>query len=90
MAVASIVFIDGEEGRELTDKLYNVEGVVAHGITEESVTEAVEYLKQWDMGEYDTVTDEEQHGSRDDVMDHHEYTLSANLGLGYLALSKTI
>lgn len=90
MAVASIIFLQGEEGREITDKLYDVEGVVARGATEESIAAAVEYLTQWDYGEYHNVTEEAQHGTQDDVWELGKYTLTANLGLGYVGLSKTI
>ena len=90
MAVASIIFLHGEEGREIADKLYDVEGVVARGATKESIAAAVEYLTQWDYGEYHDVTEDAQHGTQDDVWELGKYTLTANLGLGYVGLSKTI
>ena len=59
MGYAQIVFAQGDEGRELVDKIERVEGVVAHGPTPETVVTAVEYLAQWDYG------DESEHDVRD-------------------------
>lgn len=48
------------------DTLYNVEGVVLHGATVESIIAVTEYLSQWDGGMSGTL-DELGHGSDDDV-----------------------
>lgn len=88
---ADVVFLDGEEGREVTDALFNVEGVVAHGVTEESIAAAFEYLKQWDYGDnYGEMRDEIPAGSQDLVIIRVGYVMSANLGLGYVGLSRII
>ena len=84
-----IVFMQGEEGREVVDKLCNVDGVVAHGATRESIERAIEHLSQWDFGDenpspvvpaavplYD--------GDRDARM--NGYVIVWNLGLGTVAL----
>lgn len=83
-----IVHLDGvDEGRAIVDALYNVDGVVAHGPTAESIAETVAYLSQWDYGDDDDTYPYEPWGSRDSVWhDVDGYTLSANLGLGYVSL----
>lgn len=87
MAYEQIVMIQGEEGRTLVDALYDVDGVVAHGATEESIDAAVAHLSQWDYGD-NPVDDSPAWGTSDDVWEHAGYVLSANLGLGYIALAR--
>jgi hypothetical protein len=79
-----VVFIQ-DDTDSIIDKLYNVEGVIAHGATSESIAEAVEYLKQWDYSEGE-VSDTLQAGSHDDVFEHDGYIMTANPGLGYVGL----
>jgi hypothetical protein len=57
------------DGVSLIDTLYNVEGVVLHGVTDESFDEAVDYLKAWDYGEAEEVIWDlsSKIGSDDDV-----------------------
>jgi hypothetical protein len=88
-----IVFLQGDDGREVADKLFRVEGVCAHGITAESAREAVEYLSQWDYGDDDgELRAELPAGSNDAVIfaDGGQYVLTANLGLGYVGLSRIV
>jgi hypothetical protein len=88
-----IVFLHCDDGREVADKLFCVDGVVAHGITAESAREAVEYLSQWDYGDDDgELRDELPAGSNDAIIyaDGGEYVLTANLGLGYVSLSRIV
>jgi hypothetical protein len=88
-----IVFLQGDDGREVADRLFNVEGVVAHGITAESAREAVEYLSQWDYGDNDGELREEPPAGTEDAIvyaDGGEYVLTANLGLGYVGLSRIV
>jgi hypothetical protein len=88
-----IVFLQGDEGREVADRLFTVEGACAHGITAESAEEAVEYLSQWDYGDDDgELRDELPAGSNDAVIfaDGGEYVLTAHLGLGYVGLSRIV
>jgi len=88
MKYADIVFMQGDEGREVVDKLCNVEGVVAHGATAESITATIAHLSQWDFG------DESEHTLREDigagfddrVVEEGDYVLSWNLGIGYVGL----
>lgn len=84
----TIVFMQGDEGREVVDQLCNVEGVVAHGITVESVYAAVEHLKQWDYGDESEHSPEEREpwGPHDEITQMDDYTLSWHLGLGYVGL----
>jgi hypothetical protein len=84
----NVVFMQGDEGREVADRLFNVEGVVAHGIDSESAAEAVEYLRQWDYGDNDDTSEELGNGTDDVVVFHDGYILTANLGLGYVGLSR--
>lgn len=85
-----IVMVQGEEGRELTDKLYNVEGVVAHGVTSESINAMIEHLSQWETADSPATEAKEypSWGSNDDIHTVGWYVLSANLGLGYVALAR--
>lgn len=98
MRFSNIVFIqDGEDGDQ-ADILFNVEGIVAHGVTAESFAAVLEYLKQWDSGEDFDVTDTLPAGSSDTVLFEDDanpyrdgaYIISANLGLGYVGLSRVI
>jgi hypothetical protein len=87
---ANIVFMQGDEGRELVDSLCQVEGVVAHGATAESITQTIEYLAQWDFGtesEYD-IREEIGAGTHDTTVEEGEYVLTWNLGLGYVGLMR--
>jgi hypothetical protein len=89
---ANIVFMQDEEGREVVDRLCNVEGILAHGATAESITETIEYLSQWDYG------DESDHyaredigaGVNDEVVEEGDYVLTWNLGLGYVGLMRKV
>lgn len=85
-----IVFLDGDEGRDRTDELYNVEGVVNHGATAESITGAIGYLTGWDYADADDVHDERTAGANDDTWQEGEYILTANSGLGYIGLERVI
>lgn len=99
-AYLPIVMIQGEEGRELADKLYNVEGVVSHGITQDSAAHMFDHLQQWDTGDDVPSTFEPEWGSSDDLTWSDStfdgipiigsYVISSNLGLGYVSLSKVV
>lgn len=89
---ANIVFMQDDEGREVVDSLCNVEGVVAHGATAESIMKTIEYLSQWDYGdesEYD-IREEIGAGTNDTVVEYDEYVLTYNLGLGYVGLMRKV
>lgn len=60
--------IDGSSS--LIDTLYNIEGVVLHGITDESFDKAIAYLSQWDYAEVEEIIWDldSRIGSRDDVI----------------------
>lgn len=83
---ASIVFVQGEEGREVTDALFNVEGVVQHGATDESVAEAIRYLSDWEHEDLMEWSETAPWGSQDDTWEQDGYVLAANSGLGYASL----
>lgn len=87
---AQIVFLDGEEGREITDALYRVEGVTAQGRTRESIRAAIDHLAEWDMPGGMEVTSEIPWGSSDALDFQGDYILSSNLGLGYAALARIV
>jgi hypothetical protein len=61
---------EGINGKSLIDTLYNVEGVVVHGITDESFNEAIEYLAQWDYAEVEEIIWDlnSRIGTKDDVI----------------------
>jgi hypothetical protein len=89
---AEIVFLQGDEAEECVTALCNIDGVVVRGVTAESVRSAVEYLAQWDMGEYGEVRDEIPAGSNDTVIiaDGGEYVLTVNAGLTCVGLSRVL
>lgn len=103
MRYIDIVFLQGDD--DITDALYNVEGVVAHGQTEESIDAAIQYMLQWDYGEgeeQEYVPSENFYatdpggpwGAGSDV--HHQrdgetcLVLSSHLGLGHAGLIRII
>lgn len=87
---ARIVFMQGDEGREVVDRLCNVDGVVAYGATRETMEHAIDYLSQWDYGDENEVVETLGHGTLDDVVEHGEYILAWNLGLGYVSLDRIV
>lgn len=87
---ARIVFMDGDEGREVVDRLCRVDGVVAYGATRETVEHAIDYLSQWDYGDEQELVEMLSHGTLDDVVEHGDYILSWNLGLGYVGLERVV
>jgi len=85
----NIVFMQGDEGRDVVDKLANVEDIMVRGATAESIAQAVEYLSQWDYGD-DDIRDDIGAGSDDTVVEHGGYVLTYNVGLGYVGLLRPI
>lgn len=93
----TVVFLDGDEGRRVVDKLCGVESVLAHGVTVESVEACVEYLLQWDYDDEGPHEDVQPWGDADST-DSLEWTkyegqdliLSWNLGLGYVSLTRLV
>lgn len=85
-----IVFMQGDEGCEVVDRLCRVEGVVAHGATDATIADAIEYLSQWDYGDDDNVRADLGAGSRDEIVERDGYVLTWNLGLGYVGLSRRV
>lgn len=96
MRYAQIVFMDGDEGREVVDSIERLDHPTAYGPTDRSVVEAVAYLVQWDMGEESEhdVRDSSSAGptDRDARVDHagSTYVLSWNFLLGHVALERII
>jgi hypothetical protein len=65
------------------DQLFNVEGVVSHGTTAESVEAAIAYLANWDYGDGEDEGTIELH---DVVAESGPYVLTAHLGLRHIGL----
>lgn len=80
-----IVFMQGEEGRDVVDRLTRCEGVVVRGATDATIATTIDHLRQWDYGEGEVVTDL-GHGTRDEVVERDGYVLAWNTGLGYVSL----
>lgn len=86
-----VIFLDSDEGREVVDKLANVEdGYIVHGATEESITEAIAYLSQWDDHDDRETWERPSHGTADDTTEVGDYLLSWNTGLGYVGLERKV
>jgi hypothetical protein len=99
MRTVNVVFVESseemfDESTTLFDKLYNVEGVVLHGATHESVWAVAEHLSQWDNGELDEREDSAEPGNYEDVWDCRIngtlYTLYAHRSIGYVGLNAHI
>lgn len=91
----NVIFIqDDEDG--IIDTLYNIDGIVIHGATEESIQAAGEYLAQWDFGEETDMAHTEEGdnpaGSRDDewnvTVGGIDYVIAANAMLGYVGMTR--
>lgn len=76
---APIVFLQNEDAQPALDmyRAGNVQG-------------AIEYMKQWDMGEYYNTTPETGHGSADSTYEDGEYTAAFNTGMDYCSLEKKV
>jgi hypothetical protein len=85
---ASVVFLDGEEGRELVDMLTRTDGVVVHGATEETIATTATYLAQWDYADELDWWPAEPWGSSDHTATVGRYVLAWNVGLGYVSLTR--
>lgn len=83
---ARIIFLDGDEGRRVVDALTHTHNVVMHGASAASVEAVVDYLAQWDYGEYDDTHAESAAGRMDEQVQVDGYLLSWNAGLGYVGL----
>lgn len=92
MHYETVIFLQGDDANEPIDALYNREGesVVYHGVTDESVSAAIEYLRQWDYGEPTEPQADTGAGTMDDEWREGEYVLTAHLGLGYLGLMRIV
>lgn len=88
----TVVFMDGEEGREVVHRLTNTDGVLVMGATEETIQETAEYLALWDYGEDHSLSDSEPWGRYDDTAEvtvsGTDYILAWNTGLGYVSLQR--
>lgn len=86
MAIASIIFLQGDEGYRVVDALTHTDGVVRHGVTAASVEAVVDYLAQWDHGEYHDIGTATRAGRMDDRAQVDAYLLTWNASLGYVGL----
>lgn len=86
MAIASIIFLQGDEGHRVVDALTHTDGAVRHGVTAASIDATVDYLAQWDTGEYHDIGTTTRAGSRDERVQVDAYLLTWNAGLGYVGL----
>lgn len=84
---ATVVFIQDYEN-ETIDKLLHELRIVSS--MDDAEHTAIEYLKQWDNGEYYeyyNISNEQPWGASDTVHKENEYILSYNTMLGYMALT---
>lgn len=88
----NIIFMQGDEGRAVTDALEHCQGITAYGATAPSIEAVIDYLAQWDQGDtaYHDLTDEPRAGSGDRTARVDGYVLSWNLGLGYVGLEAEV
>lgn len=76
---ANIIFFQGGEATEYFELLNK------HG--EDYL---LDYLAQWDFGEYYDTEEEPFHGKYDSVYEKGDYTLSYNYHLDYISLTKKL
>jgi hypothetical protein len=90
MGYQHIVFLDGDKANPVIDALYDRDGisVVYHGADDDSVNAAFAFLRMFDHGQLDNITDVPRNGSSDDFWETDGYRMSANLGLGYIGLER--
>lgn len=83
-----IIFLDGEEGDEWADVLFNAEGVVVHGITLESAQATLNHLIQWHTPGSD-VESSPGIGAIDRwVILEDRWLIAGSPGLGYVSLAE--
>lgn len=82
-----IVFLQDEEAQPYLDALYNVDGILVQGATDESITATIRKLWDFDYGEY---TAGFESGTQDDMWDKGQYVLSANYDLRYISLGTLV
>lgn len=76
---ASVVFMSGDDAIEPLEIL-----------EEQGEGAAIEYLAQWDYGEYSDVRDHTSAGNSDYVMESAPYRLNYNLRMGYIGLERLV
>jgi hypothetical protein len=89
----SIIFMQGDDANQPLDLLYSRESddsIVYHGPTAESVTAALEYLRQWDNGDATEQCADPSSGTSDDTWEQDGYRLSASLSYGYIGLERIV
>jgi len=75
----NIIFQQGQEAEETLELIKNCSEEVA-----------VNYLKEWDMGENYDVSDTEPFGKADTTVEIDGYILSYNTYVGYVGLCKKV
>ena len=89
----SIVYDQGEMADEVLKKMLRHDGQVTYqGVTQESIDEALDYLKEWDYGEESEHTTYEgiSWGSSDATEEVGEYVIAYNLHFGYVSLNRKV
>jgi hypothetical protein len=88
MPIASVIFMQDDEGRRVVDALTHTteDGLFVRGATAASIEAVVDYLAQWDSGEYHDIGPTTRAGVRDDRSQVDAYLLTWNAGLGYVGL----
>jgi hypothetical protein len=83
-----VIYLDGSEGSDLADILFNVEGVIVHGITLESAGKAFDSLIEWVTPGMDREDTAGLGGTDRWVLLDDRWLVSGNPGLGYVALTE--
>lgn len=86
MPIASVIFMQGDEGRRVVDALTHTEGIEMRGVTAASIEATVDHLAQWDTGEYPDLGSTTRAGIHDHRAQVDAYLLTWNTGLGYVGL----
>jgi hypothetical protein len=79
MQYANVVFLQGDEAIEVLELLD------AHG-----VGAAIEYLSEWDYGDYGEVSDAKRAGYSDSTVTSAPYVLTWNERMGYIGLERIL
>jgi hypothetical protein len=89
MPYQNIVFMQSDDADEALRILYDKHDDSVVWSWPDKVTETIEHLTQWDMGEGE-VNETSQSGSADDQKAEGNYILTWHLGLGYIGLERIV
>jgi len=87
----TIIYMDGDNADEpLNMLLRKTGGFIYQGATDKSVKKTLDYLKQWEDGDWFGLEPEPQWGPADTTIETEGYVIAYNSGLGYISLNRKV